>query len=195
MKPNVHALLVGAGLSRRFGSDKRTYRLGDSDQTLLSVSYQNALEGGYSSLALVLRPGEYPSDVGLPNSVNWVCVPEFEQVGLGVSIREGVKATSAQANDKVDAIAIVLADMPYISPETHRSLLRAFYVTPDKIARPVFEGRPGHPVIFPGRCFDQLMNLSGDGGAQSVLVEEELNCVSVSDAGVIKDIDTLGDLS
>jgi molybdenum cofactor cytidylyltransferase len=195
MKPNVHALLVGAGLSRRFGSDKRIHRLGVSDQTLLSVSYHNALEGGYSTLNLVLRTGERPSDVGLPNSINWVCVPGSEQVGLGISIGEGIKAILAQSSGKVDAITIVLADMPYISPEAHRALLRAFYATPDKIARPVFEGCPGHPVIFPRRCFDRLMSLSGDVGAQSVLLGEELNWVSVSDAGVVKDIDTLGDLS
>jgi molybdenum cofactor cytidylyltransferase len=133
--------------------------------------------------------------VGLPNSVNWVCVPESEQVGLGVSIREGVKAILVQANDKVDAIAIVLADMPYISPETHRSLLSAFYATPDKIARPVFEGCPGHPVVFPRRCFDQMMSLSGDVGAQAVLLGEELNWVSSSYAGVVKDIDFHRDLS
>ena len=64
------------------------------------------------------------------------------------------------------------------------------------LAAPYFRARRGHPVGLCRRFHKDLLGLKGDEGAKNVLAahERELVKVPVGDPGVIRDIDTPGDL-
>lgn len=53
-------------------------------------------------------------------------------------------------------------------------------------------GRQGHPVVFGRTFWPELMRLTGDEGARSVLRSHRDCCVllEVDDAGVLRDVDT-----
>jgi CTP:molybdopterin cytidylyltransferase MocA len=107
---------------------------------------------------------------------------------MGHSLAAGIRQVAAQW-----AFACVaLADMPFIEPRTLQELWRSFQTGPaDCIVQPEFQGKPGHPVIFPRACFSFLVQLTGDHGARALLQDNSrmLIQVEVADQGVIKDVD------
>ncbi|RUR54352.1 nucleotidyltransferase family protein [Vreelandella populi] len=189
----VAALLMAAGYSRRFGSgDKRCALLPDG-QTLLATSVANA-QRAFTYLRVAVREEDDPALLGLPKDVTLVRVREAN-LGLGASLAEAVGIMSHDSSlDDIDAVAILLGDMPYLEPETLLALQRQ--TSRDTIVRPCFEGRPGHPVIFGRTMWPALERLSGGDGAKSVIKQyaSRLRECPVADAGILRDIDTPADL-
>jgi molybdenum cofactor cytidylyltransferase len=58
----------------------------------------------------------------------------------------------------------------------------------------VFEGRRGNPVAFGARHLPALLALEGEHGARSLLRSSPVVEVTVDDPGILRDIDTPGDL-
>ena len=66
-----------------------------------------------------------------------------------------------------------------------------------KMARPVADGRGGHPVIFRRDVFPRITGLIGDEGGKVILEEDPDHTLLVPwpDAGDFEDIDTPEDLA
>ena len=96
------------------------------------------------------------------------------------------------------AAMILLADMPYLKPETIGAVLDAYNANASKqpIVIPTSQGKTGHPVIFPQRYFAEIQALEGDVGAKPVIDAhpEAVITVEVDDPGIFRDIDTPADL-
>lgn len=189
----VVALLMAAGYSRRFGHrDKRCALLPDS-RTLLGTSVANA-QRAFSRLRTVVRDEDNAAALGLPENVPLIGVRQAH-LGLGASLAEAVAALSNDSQlDDVEAVAILLGDMPYLRTETLLALQRL--ASRDVIVRPSIGGRPGHPVIFGRRMWPALEMLSGSDGAKSV-VKQYVSCLQdcpVEDKGILRDIDAPEDL-
>jgi len=88
-----------------------------------------------------------------------------------------------------------LADMPFIRPETIRTVAKALH-DGAAIAAPSFQGRRGHPVGFARRFYEELSSLHGDNGARQFLEQhpEWVKVFEVDDPGVVRDIDEPSDL-
>ncbi|MHC6225731.1 nucleotidyltransferase family protein [Pseudomonas sp. X10] len=187
MPCEVAALVLAAGYSQRFGSDKRQQRL-DNGQRLLEASLALPC-ARLNEVWLVLRPDE--AWLQLPPGVR-VVQGASTRLGMGHSIAAGVEqlALASQA----EAVAIFLADMPFIQPGTLDALLARSAA--GRICLPSHQGRMGHPVVF-GRAFwPQLCQLEGDSGARTVLQRhhEAVHRVEVDDPGILMDIDHPADL-
>ena len=100
-----------------------------------------------------------------------------------------------QATADADAWLIALADMPWIRPSTIGMLGSALAAGADIVA-PSYNGERGHPVGFARRHYVALAALTGDEGARAVLRANHptLHLVATDDAGVVRDVDTRGDL-
>lgn len=180
-------LLLAAGFSRRFGGDKRRASLANGD-SLLSASTQSALASGLP-VRVCLRAGEQAlADQVIRLGAGAIFV-ENAASGMGATLAESV----AQCWDW-DGLLIALADMPDVGPETFAAISHGLEQAP--LCRPTHHGRPGHPVGFRAALFDQLSRLRGDEGAISVLRRhrEDLLELPVNDAGILRDIDTPGDI-
>ena len=110
--------------------------------------------------------------------------PEF---GLASSL----KLALAQLSD-VDAVIILLGDMPLVQRDTVVALMEAFDPTAGAaMVYPVYKGKRGNPVLIGKRFFDELADLSGDQGAR-VLIDRYphmIKEVPVNDRGTLIDID------
>ncbi|MEE4280158.1 MAG: nucleotidyltransferase family protein [Halieaceae bacterium] len=188
---NTAALILAAGFSRRFRSDKRTaeYRSGES---LLQASVKIWIE---TAFPVYLSLSDRADDQAIADAFAALplqvlrCAQAHE--GMGATIAESIGLLAPAAPK---AIAIALGDMPLLKASTLRAL--AERAGEDRIVIPVFNGRRGHPVFF-GSCFlGALQELEGDRGAAGVLRANADACVElpVDDPGIHLDADTPAEL-
>lgn len=192
--PTVVALVMAAGLSRRFGNDKRLAVLADG-RSLLQASLALA-QTSFSATWLVLRQDDNPRELSIADTVNVIHAPA-DGIGLGTSLARAFQTLEQSRTEKSAPIAaaVLLGDMPWVSPATCRHLAERAHS--ERILRPRHAGRGGHPVVF-GRAFwPRLGQLSGDHGARDILREHAGACrlIDVDDGGVLRDIDVPGDIS
>lgn len=108
--------------------------------------------------------------------------------GIAASLRAG--AAWAQAH-KVDALMIVLADLPDLDQGDLQKMIYAATTNPGQVIRAVDQtGHPGHPVIFPARLFSAIARLSGDQGARDLLRHEDVAPLTLADGRATTDLDT-----
>lgn len=110
--------------------------------------------------------------------------------GLGSSLAVGIGGLPGSAT----GVVVGLADMPFVLPRTVSALIAAFTGAVSSVVVPLHNGKRGNPVVWPKRCFSELARLSGDVGGRELLRGEALLELAVDDPGVLKDVDTLGDL-
>jgi molybdenum cofactor cytidylyltransferase len=180
----IGVLLLAAGKSRRYGSDKRIARM-QGGRRLLDVSLRRVVDSG---LPLVVCVGKADRELKAELvSRHILCVTSPNSaLGMGSTLADGL----AGAPSYWTAIIIGLSDMPMIQPETYRLVANA--LTPGKIVTPVYLGQRGHPVGFDQSYFPTLMRLRGDQGARQVISANSaaVIAVNVSDPGVVMDVDT-----
>lgn len=190
---HVVALVMAAGYSRRFGEDdKRCAPLADG-RSLLTASVANA-EQPFPLLRVAIREEDEATLLGLADNTPLIRLHQAH-LGLGASLAEAVSALSRDARlNSVEAVAILLADMPWIQQGTLRALQRR--ATHDTIVRPCFKGQPGHPVIFGRALWPALQALSGDDGAKGVIHRHtaQYREYAVQDDGILIDIDAPEDI-
>lgn len=182
---SIAGLVLAAGFARRFGSDKRRAFL-KSGLTLLGTSVAT-VHAHVPDIWLVLRPSDDADALGVPQAVT-VVRSEAAELGLGHSLASGMRVVARDSS--ADAVAILLADMPWITASTLDRLFAA--AAPDRIVLPLYQGQPGHPVIFGRHFWPELLQLSGDVGAKAVLHAnpDAIQRIAVDDPGVLQDVDT-----
>lgn len=182
----VAALVLAAGASRRFGSDKRLHPL--DGQPMLArtlATYRQVLD----DVGVVIRPGE-PAIAALVRTA--ACRPieaADAAAGLSRSLAAGVAALR-----HADGLLVGLGDMPFVAPATLRALVTAMTQNATRVVRPCYSGVNGNPVGFPPSSYDALTRLTGDTGARELLAKSAgVLAVDVDDAGVLRDMDREAD--
>lgn len=193
-KLQIDAILLAAGNSSRFGSDKRLFPIGgvpmlqhalatiiDAVHSVTVVMKQNDQD------VLSLLLGKYFTDTRV-----YPLLLNNPEAGMGSNLAQAV----AHLPEKADGVLVMLADMPYVQSNTVSAVVKAGKA--DGVVVPVFidsagkENR-GHPVLFSRRFFSELALLTGDTGARSLLQHHAQSVVflQVSDSGILRDIDFL----
>ena len=194
-RPALSAVLLAAGMGTRMGPSGARSKLalplgggtvvGTSLRALLdaSVFSEVVVVVGHAAASVeaasraVLRTGD---------RVSFVTHAGYA-AGMSGSIAAGVQALASAGV----GVAVALADLSLVRSATVRLLARRLADAPlDAVVRPVYDGRPGHPVLFGAALGPALAGLrAGDDGARA-LVGDRPVLVTVSDPGVVLDIDT-----
>ncbi len=114
--------------------------------------------------------------------------------GLAGSLICGLQALPPD----VAGVLFFLADMPQVDSGVLTALKDLFIRQGGRsIVYPTYHGQQGNPVIFPSRFFNEIMDLKGDRGAQSVLHSHAPDAVAlpVDSQAVLADCDTDDDYS
>lgn len=104
----------------------------------------------------------------MDNSVSIVVNNEWEE-GLGKSIAHAAKYV-LNSYENFDGLLIVLADQPFVTSDYLDDIIKAF--SPNKneiIATSYHQDKVGVPTLFDNAYFNDLVQLSGDEGAKSIL--------------------------
>jgi molybdenum cofactor cytidylyltransferase len=139
----------------------------------------------------VVRPESAELKANLEYEGCEVVVCENAAEGMGASL-----ACAARAAGKADGYLVALGDMPYLR-RTTIAAVRDALAAGAPLAAPYFRARRGHPVGVSGMFQEELLALRGDEGAKQLLAGNAAALVKipVGDPGVVRDIDTPGDLA
>lgn len=190
------ALLLAAGGSTRMRRPKLLLQWGD--QTVIGASLGALLDAPIEWIGLVTGAlGDSISRRARTAYRLWPATGEkpFLRVVHNPAWQEGMGRSLALGLEHVrphlDGLFIALGDMPAVSTEIYRVLAERFRRHPDQILRPVYQGRPGHPVLFPMALLTGAKP-AGDEGLRQVLTahKERVRMIEVEDAGVVMDLDT-----
>jgi xanthine/CO dehydrogenase XdhC/CoxF family maturation factor len=110
---------------------------------------------------------------------------------MASSLREGLSALHPQ----IDAALIVLADQPFIRPETFLQIVDQYRRSDAQIVIPTYKGFRGNPVLLDRSVFPEIMALTGDIGCRAIFGShlEGIVKVEVKDVGILLDIDNQAD--
>ena len=184
----VRGILLAAGSSTRFGSDKLLHKLPDG--IAVAVASARNLARALPNPLAVIRPNAVALRAALEAAGCEVIECADAHTGMGASLACAVRASADAAG-----WLVALADMPFIRSETMAALAQ-WIISGSAVAAPVYRGQRGHPVCFAAYQRDELMALHGDEGARKVFQRHGGlgNLVRVDDPGVLRDIDVPGDV-
>ena len=158
----VAGLLLAAGTSSRMGKNKLLLDAGG--EPLLRRAARRALAGGLDPLWVVVG---HQADLarealaGLPCRV--VLNPLYEQ-GIGTSLRAGAAALPPGTQ----AVMVLLADMPHVSPEMIRTLAGRYRAGRAPLVVSNYEGVDAPPMIYDRSLVPELSAMTSHCGKQVV---------------------------
>ena len=186
----VGAILLAAGASSRMGRPKAALPLGDG-ATVLSAAVDALLAAGLSDVTIV--SGAHPEAVRAASRsrldrVRVIENPAWAQGQLS-SLLAGLDAVWSP---ELEAIVVLLVDVPLVRPETVRTIVDAWRTSRAPIVRPVCGHRHGHPVVFDQAVFEDLRRADVNLGAKAVFAahRERVLDVPVDDPWACEDLDT-----
>jgi molybdenum cofactor cytidylyltransferase len=192
----IVGVLLAAGAGTRFGGGKLLASLRDSSDdvaagTPLGVAACRHVVAALPEALAVVRPGDDTLTEALTREGARVVVCARADEGMGASLACGVAAAA-----DADGWVVALADMPWIRPETMRSVAAALADGADLVA-PFAGGQRGHPVGFSRTHRAALLALRGDEGARDIVKRygASLVRIDVDDTAILRDVDTPSDLA
>ena len=183
------AIVLAAGRSRRMGAvNKLLEPVDGSGQPMCRVVVERLAAAGLSPVVVVTGHDAGAVRAAMAGApVQFAHNPDHEE-GMGTSLAAGARALG-----EVDAVLVVLGDMPDVSGEDIAQLLRAYHsASGATIVAPSVGGRRGNPVLFSGAHLPALRRCAGDQGARRLLREhaDALLLVALRSDGTLLDIDT-----
>ena len=172
-------ILMASGLSRRFGADKLMADFGGEPLIARAVK---ATDGLFDVRIVITRSAAAASWV----KARGLAVLFHAEPDRADAIRLGLALT-----DTADGVLFCPCDQPLLRKETVAALRDGFAAAPQCIWRPVFDGVPGAPVLFPRWTYPELAALQ-KGGGRAVIERHpgSVRTVLAKSAAELADADT-----
>lgn len=184
------ALVLAAGAGRRFGGAKLLAPLAGAPLIWRTVAAVSGI--GFEEVIVVT--GARSAEVGqaLAGLDCRLVEAEHWDQGMASSIRSGI----AVLPDDGQGLFLFLGDMPLVPMHLCEDLAILAQAS-GFAARPVVQGRPGHPVCFTAAALPELIQLRGDSGAGELLKRRggDIAYLDTAENGAVLDIDDAAGLA
>jgi molybdenum cofactor cytidylyltransferase len=191
MTSMVSAVVLAAGISRRFDGDVPKQLLEFDGEPLVRRCVRHAAEAAFLEVVVVSghQAGRVRDAVaGLGARV--VENPDYLE-GQSTSVIRGVRAVDPRATGAV----FLPCDQPFVTAAVLDRLIAAHERGSGRIVVPVFGERRGAPVLFHRDLFAELEGLTGDSGGRQLFPRHEADVVRVEldNPAPLEDINTPDD--
>jgi molybdenum cofactor cytidylyltransferase len=183
---HITGIILAAGSSSRMGQPKQLLDWGG--RPLVQVAAEHALAARLNDLMVVTGAAQeqvVAALAGLP--LRFIHNPHYAQ-GQSTSLRVGVAALHAET----DAALVLLGDQPFVTAEIIDLIIDHWLATKAAIVAPRYQGQRGNPVLFSRSVIPELLAITGDQGARTLLAARstEIAYVDCDDPRPLIDIDT-----
>lgn len=184
----LHAAILAAGASTRFGSPKQLVRIAGSPVLHELISSAAFVAG--RSVTVVLGADAREIAPALRQSAASLIVNRDWQEGLASSIRVAIES----APPRCDGLLLLLADQVAVTADDLKRLYAAWKRHPILVAAALFDGAPGLPAIFPRWALPGLLELRGDCDPKLAIRRNVDRLVRIPMPNASVDLDTPEDL-
>jgi CTP:molybdopterin cytidylyltransferase MocA len=149
---------------------------------------ETLISSGITDAAVVLSPPAQDIEEAINDLSPNIVFNEDPVSEMADSVRSGLRVLDPSTT----GILICLCDHPLVSPETIKTLMSFHREFPDAIIIPAYNGRRGHPTLFPATVMAEVAK----GLTLRDLIRREterVRQVEVADEGVVLDMDTMED--
>jgi CTP:molybdopterin cytidylyltransferase MocA len=179
---DVVGVVLAAGSGNRFGGPKALARTPDGEPWV--VRAVRLLQRGGADAVVVVLGAEADRAAELVPEEAQVVVAHRWRDGMGASLADGVAALP-----EADAALITLVDLPELPDAVLERVLDGG-TERDRLARAVYDGRPGHPVLLGRDHWAGFRDsLHGDEGGRVYLEEHDVEHVECGDLFTGDDVD------
>jgi len=186
---NVAALILAAGGSSRFGQPKQLVQL--KGKSLLQWVVDAAIGANCRPIAVVLGSSMEQVSAELNGPITFV-QNRIWQRGIGTSIRAGVQHL-IESGDDIAAIILLACDQPFVDAQVIDQIIALREKTEKPIVASSYAGTLGVPALLDRSCFNELLELSDDHGAKTILLSDRDRVAEFPFAKGEIDIDTAED--
>ena len=185
-REKITLVMLAAGNSRRFGSNKLLYEIDGMPMYLRTLAklQKAASELGDCEIIVVTQYEEIAAKantLGVKVLIN----PQPER-GISSSMQIGL----ATAKDS-SACLFTVSDQPWLTAETIINLVDKFRDEQKGMACTIFGTKTGNPCIFSREYYQELMEITGDKGGKQIINRhpEDVTYFKIEDARELQDID------
>lgn len=196
------AIILAAGSSSRMSGGHHKLLLPLGGRPVLIHVLETALASQARPVILVLghRADEIRSQVAAyiqQHDLTIIENPNYQQ-GMSTSLQMGLRAltnikdNNRQHLDLPTSTVILLGDQPLMTASIIDRLIATRETSGKAIIVPLYHGKRGNPVLFSADLFPELMEVTGDEGGRSVIMQhpQDIATVELSEATASSDIDT-----
>jgi molybdenum cofactor cytidylyltransferase len=176
---SIAALILAAGSSSRMGAGRHKLLLPLGDRPVLAHTIEATLASQARPIVVVL--GHQIEQVRAQISA-YLDHPDIFSIentdylqGMSTSLRAGIQALTERENQaeptahSLAGVLIVLGDQPLMTARILDTLIASKHTTGKRILIPFYNGERGNPVLFDVSLFPELLEITGDAGARSVI--------------------------
>ena len=190
MAERIAGVVLAAGLSTRMGTNKLFLDLGG--KTVLRRAVETALGAGLDPVLVVVGNERERAEAEL---AALPCLTVFNgdyARGINTSLRAGIQAVPADAGGAL----VMLADMPFVTPEMIRELVDRFRSSRSPLAVSLYGDVLAPPMLYGSSLFAELRELDADGCGKRVVKRHRREAVEVAwPDRALTDLDVPDDLA
>lgn len=186
---NLALILLAAGNSRRFKSNKLLYEINESPMYLHIVKEIEKLPGDTFVSKIIVT--QYPQIEQEMKKRGYRTIRNaHSEWGISHSVKLGITALCSE-NNIVDGICFAVCDQPFLTAQTITALIQTWTTGQKGIACLKYKEHTGNPVIFHWKYKDELLGLEGDTGGKKVLNRHKQEAVycEITDGRELEDVD------
>jgi molybdenum cofactor cytidylyltransferase len=192
--PRIFAIVPAAGQSQRMGRDKQLLDVGG--RPMLAAVVESLTAAGVNHVVVVTRTVIASQMAGLLAPDTIVAYNDDAATEMIDSIRIGLKTWATREHIEAnDGILLVPGDQPGIAAACIKQCVERFSGDPGGVVVAAYQGRRGHPLIFPGSLIAFVESPSCDSGLRQLAIThtDRVRVVECDSPAVVRDIDSPAD--
>jgi len=187
--PSIFAVVLAAGAASRFGSSKQLATWGGEPLVHRASRLARETCGDRTLLVVGHAAAEVAAAAG--GECRFIAYNERFRDGLSSSLALAVRVLGKTS----DAILLLLADQPRVTPEHLRMMVEEWNGNETQIVASAYSDTLGAPALLPAGTFAKILRLSGDVGARALFDDPDFDVTAVRFDAAAADIDTPADLA
>jgi molybdenum cofactor cytidylyltransferase len=185
----IGIIVLAAGGSLRLGKPKQLLKF--EGKTLIRRSTESSLRCKAGPVMVVLGHEHEAVRKEVADLPIEIIVNSDWRSGMSSSVKCAVN--KIHERPEVSAVIFTLCDQPRVDHQTLSRLIQTYKSKKAKIVASEYNGTIGVPALFDKSFFEELMSLTGDAGAKSLLRKYSNDIVTIPAPEAAFDIDSSSD--